>query len=52
MITVKKYVCSHQFRVYWNKYAGTDQYEFEKAECTSVYVFGMLIFKKLKSMEK
>jgi len=51
MITIKKYKCKHQFRVYWNKHAKGDQYEFELAECTCIYIFGLLVWKILKSTE-
>lgn len=51
MITIKKYKCRHQFRTYWNKHAKGEQYKFKIAECTCIYVFGLLIWKKLKSIE-
>ena len=49
MITIKKYKCNYPFRTYWNKYAKGEQYNFKIAECTCIYVFGLLIWKNLKS---
>ena len=51
MITIKKYKCDHQFRISWNKYLKEEQYEYEISECTCIYIFGLLIYKHLKSTE-
>jgi hypothetical protein len=51
MITIKKYNCSHQFRVLWNKYEKGEQYQHEKAKCTAIYIFGLLVYKHLESLD-
>ena len=51
MITIKKYKCNHQFKTYWNVHAKGEQYNFRIAECTCIYIFGLLIWKSLKSIE-
>jgi len=51
MITIKKYKCNHQFRTYWNRYAKDEQFNYMIADCTCIYIFGLLIYKKLNSTE-